>query len=680
MFADRKRPGVSEARRAEHAAGPAQEGRCVQCRRASATHDHGHDQAHGGKHGNPRGDALEAEAERIATHAMRGGASQTASQSTSQTASQSTAQSTSQPITRAGPHDGEPLAAQASQAAPDPALAGTGAPLAPGVRADMERRLGFDFSAVRIHSGAAAAQSARALSAQAYTFGPNIVFGAGQFAPHTAQGRHLLAHELVHVTQQAGSPRVQRKPTDPDELAEIGKEDTAVSEVAKRALASGKPEFAVHEVMWRLINSRHLDMHFELSGSHYDKTLKGVAVKLEGKGTSTYGTIVAGDDALKQVAQGKAAQVAAELEKQIGRVGTARGGIDMVFIMGEDHNKANPFYKQATIFFKKEYASAMMFEDVRSFDGIIQRVNETGKPVANLIIVSHAHSDGTLEFVLNDDKLKEARSKKGQQSIKLQYSELKAANALQPGEQGALTAPDPKLLGFWTNVLIRGCNLGRSEEMLGEVRTALGGHARVIAPTHGQHYGGGTESLSDPFYEEPGASKLSKKEALKRIEAKPEYGFVTDWKRMEPGLERVDDKVTEAIADTLIPAHGQEMAYLKETQKDKSAKDYKFDKAHVEGNKTAFDYVPLDASRNPPISLLADNPPTDAEAIAEARNRTPRPDAYAYKVRRVRSGLTLSTLVDVVRTEWRLHHEGMRKRGQPFNPSPGAKPWYGDTE
>ncbi len=81
---------------------------------------------------------------------------------------------------------------------------GGGQPLDPQVRADMEGRLGADFSDVRIHTGAKAAQSAAAVSAQAYTVGNEIV--AGSFAPSSADGRHTLAHELTHVLQQRKGP------------------------------------------------------------------------------------------------------------------------------------------------------------------------------------------------------------------------------------------------------------------------------------------------------------------------------------------------------------------------------------------------------------------------------------------------------------------------------------------
>lgn len=85
-------------------------------------------------------------------------------------------------------------------------LACPGRPLEPALRQDMEQRFGHDFSTVRVHSDAPAGQSASDVSAKAYTVGHNIVFGAGQFAPDTHEGRRLIAHELTHVVQQRGIP------------------------------------------------------------------------------------------------------------------------------------------------------------------------------------------------------------------------------------------------------------------------------------------------------------------------------------------------------------------------------------------------------------------------------------------------------------------------------------------
>lgn len=81
-------------------------------------------------------------------------------------------------------------------------LRSLGQPLDPATRAFMESRFGHDFSGVRVHTDAKAAESARAVNALAYTVGWDVVFGAGQFAPETGEGRRLLAHELTHVAQQ----------------------------------------------------------------------------------------------------------------------------------------------------------------------------------------------------------------------------------------------------------------------------------------------------------------------------------------------------------------------------------------------------------------------------------------------------------------------------------------------
>jgi peptidoglycan hydrolase-like protein with peptidoglycan-binding domain len=87
----------------------------------------------------------------------------------------------------------------------------SGAPLPADVRSFFEPRFGHDFSGVRVHTGGEAARAARGTEARAYTFGRDIVFGANEYAPHTAEGRRLLAHELAHVVQQGGSQSIQRR-------------------------------------------------------------------------------------------------------------------------------------------------------------------------------------------------------------------------------------------------------------------------------------------------------------------------------------------------------------------------------------------------------------------------------------------------------------------------------------
>src|SRR5690349_9538710 len=57
-----------------------------------------------------------------------------------------------------------------------------------------------------------AAASAQAVNALAYTVGPHIVFGEGQYAPDNPRGRRLLAHELTHVLQQNAAQPVAKSP------------------------------------------------------------------------------------------------------------------------------------------------------------------------------------------------------------------------------------------------------------------------------------------------------------------------------------------------------------------------------------------------------------------------------------------------------------------------------------
>jgi len=70
-------------------------------------------------------------------------------------------------------------------------LRSPGQPLDAQTRAFMEPRFGHDFADVRIHHDGQAAQSARAVRAQAYTVGQHVVFDAGKFAAHTTAGREF---------------------------------------------------------------------------------------------------------------------------------------------------------------------------------------------------------------------------------------------------------------------------------------------------------------------------------------------------------------------------------------------------------------------------------------------------------------------------------------------------------
>jgi len=70
----------------------------------------------------------------------------------------------------------------------------------------MGGRFSHDFSRVRIHDDMAAAESARAMQASAYTVGSDVVFGRAQYQPGLPSGRSLLAHELAHTVARQSPP------------------------------------------------------------------------------------------------------------------------------------------------------------------------------------------------------------------------------------------------------------------------------------------------------------------------------------------------------------------------------------------------------------------------------------------------------------------------------------------
>ncbi len=144
------------------------------------------------------GDEYEREADRIADQVMA-------------TAVQPGVRDAPSPVQRQwGRAPGQMEMSQAP-ASVDHVLASPGRPLEPAVRAFMEPRFGYDFSQVRVHTGAAAEQSAWEVNATAYTMGHNVVFGADRFAPGTHEGARLIAHELTPVIQQQAAMPVETR-------------------------------------------------------------------------------------------------------------------------------------------------------------------------------------------------------------------------------------------------------------------------------------------------------------------------------------------------------------------------------------------------------------------------------------------------------------------------------------
>lgn len=70
----------------------------------------------------------------------------------------------------------------------------------------FEPRFGQSLDHIQIAAGPKAESFADHIGAQAFAAGNMIGFGPGAYAPHTASGQRLLAHEITHVTQAGNQP------------------------------------------------------------------------------------------------------------------------------------------------------------------------------------------------------------------------------------------------------------------------------------------------------------------------------------------------------------------------------------------------------------------------------------------------------------------------------------------
>jgi hypothetical protein len=148
-----------------------------------------------------------------------------------------------------GPH---PTTAPASVSR---TLSSPGRPLDTPTRGFMESRFGHDFGHVRIHDDAQAGESARAVSARAYTVGQDIVFADQQYRPATDDGAALLAHELAHTVQQGGLHRSSEdlalsSESDPSEHEAAAAAAAVLGGVPVPALSHGASTVSLHRAPW----------------------------------------------------------------------------------------------------------------------------------------------------------------------------------------------------------------------------------------------------------------------------------------------------------------------------------------------------------------------------------------------------------------------------------------------
>ena len=125
---------------------------------------------------------------------------------------------------------------------------GGGQNLPAPVQSEMGSKIGADFSGVRVHSDANAAQMSSAIGAQAFTHGNDVYFNQGKYQPETSEGKHLLAHELTHTVQQGGA-EVQRMPM----VQREGEEEASAAPSSPGQLSTGLVNNTSHTITYSSI-------------------------------------------------------------------------------------------------------------------------------------------------------------------------------------------------------------------------------------------------------------------------------------------------------------------------------------------------------------------------------------------------------------------------------------------
>lgn len=268
----------------------------------------------------------------------------------------------------------------------------------------------------------------------------------------------------------------------------------------------------------------------------------------------------------------------------------------LVFIMGKD---SDGFYDIAEHYWRLHDPLATFVTDQRTLADVISWINANAtQPLGRITIVSHANEDGTLSFGVDANDTNRHTS----------FSDLK--KALHPAGGGSRTLPAPgKQVEPSTSVEIKGCDIGRSTDMLNLLSEAFNG-ARVHAPTHEQGYGysvtegNAARDKATAFFRAAAEAKIpaapdvdpsltgaakkaavtARKQAVKlRNDAiaadvathKREIAFMRQWGKFyeffsgpeveAPGTKKVDLKTVRAQVDHLYP-------HLTDKERDQLAK------------------------------------------------------------------------------------------------------------
>lgn len=152
--------------------------------------------------------------------------------------------------------------------------------------------------------------------------------------------------------------------------------------------------------------------------------------------------------------------------------------IDYVFIMGDIGTATSDFYLRAQAFYQARLPGAVFVTTERSLTGVLDYLAANVRtPAGSIYIVSHGNEDGTLAFGLTPTDA----------DHHMDVGELRAR--LRPSAGGSTGLADVRAaVDSQTRIRIKGCDIGRTGEMMELLDESFGGAGTVTAPTHEQVY------------------------------------------------------------------------------------------------------------------------------------------------------------------------------------------------
>jgi hypothetical protein len=347
---------------------------------------------------------------------------------------------------------------------------------------------------------------------------------------------------------------------------------------------------------------------------------------------------------------------------------------DYIFIMGTDRRGSkNKFYTAAIKYFSTTAPGATMVKDRRSLAAVFEYLRDEVKdPIGNLYLVSHASQDGVLSFPLSD----------GDTDRKLTYPELRDAIKSHP-ELFKLSGQ----VDAGTTILIKGCNIGRSQRFIDVLDEAFGGLDTVIAPTHKQEYEWSGKSVSQSFttyfVEEPGSVTLNRSDQEAAFQAKyPELP-----KKSWDALVKKAKRTVESIPfdeDTDLPPAKTAVAYAnKQGGSTRVTKLIGIDEVDAGDN---VDHVyHFKAAGGGTVDVTFHVVKDDA-AIKNAKTKwnpdLARPGMYRWRVQwrsQLKDGLTFRVRVVGERTEYDIGEKVSDDQGKPLEPKTNDPTYFGTS-